>query len=131
LLEPRDETASERQTAVRSDSSETSRGQTAAFVTNTGEFSAPALLSGGMINFPTATTSAPSQRDELFAEGRHTNYNIALGETSERDGGDASRLQPDTPALTEGTPPQDSQPQDDVAIAEQSPLDEFATRPAV
>ncbi len=110
--------------------SESGAGQTAAFVTDADEFSAPALLSGGMINFPIATNT-PSQIDELFAEGRHTNYNIALGDTSERDSADASPAQPDTSALPEGTPPPDDQPQNDVSIAEQSPLDEFVTRPAV
>jgi hypothetical protein len=131
LLEPRSEAAS------AAEQSESGAGQTAAFVTDADEFSAPALLSGGMINFPTATTNAPSQIDELFAEGRHTNYNIALGDTSERDSGDASSAQPDTPALPGGTLPQNdqlqsnNQPQNDVSIAEQSSFDEFVTRPAV
>jgi hypothetical protein len=119
------------QNAPAAAQSESDAGQTGAFVTDADEFSAPALLSGGMINFPNATTNAPSQINELFAEGRHTNYNIALGETSERDSADASPAQPDTPALPEGTPPPDDQPQNDVSIAEQSPLDEFVTRPAV
>lgn len=111
--------------------SETGSGQTAAFVTDADEFSAPPLFSGGMINFPTATAGAPSQIDELFAEGRHTNYNIALGETSERNSGDAPLAQSDTPALPEGTPPPDDQPATDASFAGNSPLDDFVTRPTV
>jgi hypothetical protein len=119
------------QNAPAAAQSESGAGQMAAFVTDADTFSAPALFSGGMINFPAAATNAPSQIDELFAEGRHTNYNIALAETSERDSSDALPAQSDTSALPEGTPPQDGQPHNDVSIAEQSPLDEFVTRPTV
>lgn len=111
--------------------SESDAAQTTAFVTDTDEFSAPALLSGGMLNFPIATTNAQPQIDELFAEGRHTNYNIALAETSERESGDTSPAQPDTPALPEGTAPADDQPHNDVSITDTSPFDDFVTRPTV
>ena len=46
-----------------------------------------------MINFP--AVSASVQLDELFAQGQHTDYNIALRNGPESDAGDASPSQPD------------------------------------
>ena len=61
--------------------------------THDGELSAPGLLSSGMINFP--AVSASVQLDELFAQGQHTDYNIALRNGPESGADDASPSQPE------------------------------------
>jgi hypothetical protein len=100
--------------------------------THDGELSAPGLLSGGMINFPTIGTAAPL--DALYAQGQHTDYNIALHDDAAIGNGDAPATAPQADiagilpeALAHEAPP----PADDSAAALLSPLDEFLTRPTL
>jgi hypothetical protein len=100
--------------------------------THDGGLSAPGLLSGGMINFPAVGTSAPL--DVLYAQGQHTDYNIALHDDAAVGNGDAPTAAPQAgiagilpEALAHEAPP----PADDSAATLLSPLDEFLTRPTL
>lgn len=88
----------------------------------------------------TAPSATETQTDELFVEGRYTNYNIALREGAEPAAdttplielniGDAPPNEPASePAQTNQSPPDQSPP--DSAIADLLRFDEFETRPSV
>lgn len=97
--------------------------------THDGELSAPGLLSSGMINFP--AVSASLQLDELFAQGQHTDYNIALRSGPESGAGDASPSQPEIASIIPEALVNEAPPPADSAAALLSPLDEFLTRPSL
>jgi hypothetical protein len=97
--------------------------------THDGELSAPGLLSAGMINFP--AVSAPVQLDELFAQGQHTDYNIALRSGPESGAEDASPSQPEVAGILPEVLANEAPPPADSTAALLSPLDEFLTRPSV
>jgi hypothetical protein len=97
--------------------------------THDGELSAPGLLSSGMINFP--AVSASVQLDELFAQGQHTDYNIALRSGPESGADDALPSQPDIAGILPEALANEVQLPTDSATALLSPLDEFMTRPSL
>jgi hypothetical protein len=97
--------------------------------THDGALSAPGLLSGGMINFPAVST--PAQIDVLYAQGQHTDYNIALHNHAQTGAEDASPLQTDIAGILPETLAHEVQPPADSATALLSPLDEFLTRPGL
>ena len=97
--------------------------------THDGELSAPGLLSSGMINFP--AVSASVQLDELFAQGQHTDYNIALRNGPESGADDASPSQPEIAGIIPEALAHEAPPPANSATALLSPLDEFLTRPSL
>jgi hypothetical protein len=131
LLGPRDGGSVDEPAAAGPDSG----ALAATLVTDGNELSAPGLLSAGnLIDFP-ARALAPA--DDLYAQGRHTDYNIAIHDNTLQDNahgdvGTTSPTQSDTAGVLLGTLlSQDAQPPTDAAVADLSPLDEFLTRPAV
>lgn len=94
--------------------------------THDGALSAPGLLSGGMINFPAVSTAAPL--DVLYAQGQHTDYNIALHNNADNSA-DASPVLSDIADILPEALAHEVQLSTDSATV--SPLDEFLTRPAL
>ena len=102
----------------------------AALITDAGDFLAPGLLSGGMLNFPAVSVLA--QLDDLFAQGQHTDYNIALRVNARFDADEPPPPQPDTAGVAPAdATPQHDQPATDSAISGLLPLDDLLTRLSV
>jgi hypothetical protein len=79
-----------------------------------------------------ASGASNVQTDELFIEGRYTEYNIALRDGPELIVDQPSVIEPSTADVPPSEPPaQADQPPPDSTIAELLSLDEFATRPTV
>lgn len=100
-----------------------------ALSTSVGELSAPGLLSGGMINFP--AVGSPAQLDVLYAQGQHTDYNIALRQDAGDGPDDATPAQSDIANILPEALSHEAAPPVDSASALLSPLDEFLTRPSL
>jgi hypothetical protein len=105
-------------------------GLAAALITDDNLLSAPDILSAGdVIDFP-ARALAPV--DDLFAQGRHTDYNIALHDNAQSDTGAAATTPSDTANALLGTLlSQNDQAPADAAAGDLLPLDEFMTRLAL
>jgi hypothetical protein len=130
LLEARDEEPSGEPPAALFDSAAGISPLTAALITNAGEFSAPDILSAGdVIEFP---VRALAPVDDLYAQGQHTDYNIALHDNAQTEAGETSPTLPDPAVVLPDAllSPNDQLPTDSATV-EVSPFDEFATRPAV
>ncbi len=128
LLGPRDGASSGEPAAAGSGSG----ALAATLVTDANELSAPGLLSAGnLIDFP-ARATAPV--DDLYAQGRHTDYNIALHDNALQDNADGDNGTSPAPSDTAGVLlgtllSQDDRPTPDAVVADLLPLDEFMTRP--
>jgi hypothetical protein len=96
-----------------------------AAITGTSDAATQTLFgSGGVINILGGLTSV-AQHDVLFAEGRHTDYSVALQDhaTSDTGGGATSDI-----TATVETPPADHQPAADTVIADLPHLDDLVAR---
>jgi hypothetical protein len=99
------------------------------------------LLGQGSTDSPeqgdeTAPSATETQTDELFVEGRYTNYNIALREGAEPAADTTPLIElnigetsPNEPVQADQSPPDQTPP--DSAIADLLRFDEFETRPSV
>jgi hypothetical protein len=81
----------------------------------------------------TAASTTGGLLDDLFADGRYTNYNIALHDSAEPvvDIDITLSSEPTTADVAPSEPPQADQPPLGTAIADLLPFDELETRPPV
>ncbi|MPZ36467.1 MAG: hypothetical protein GEU95_00130 [Rhizobiales bacterium] len=130
LLDTLNDATSGETAAAPSDSNAATSSQAATLITDPDELSAPDILSSGdIISFAEHTLAAVN---DLFAQGQHTDYKIALHDDATLDARETSPMQPDVASAPPAAPiPQDDAQHNDSAAIVLSPFDELVTRPAV